>query len=244
MRVGDQMQLDGTPEMRSLTGPGWSGDIDGVKLIDRGDSLVGGGNYVVGKVDQSAPGWFRQRDQLVGRKLAAGGPGDAFVSGLALLDCDLGLPLKSHADDARGSGQTWVVGRGVADDVGDLDRGDHAELKGLDDVGKVETAGELVWCRPSSSTRGGRRDSSPDFPQRFAMRFHAIWLASRDGASRWITSTSIWPFMAAASVRLLVVLVISACTPSVSAAVHTSSAARRSSRTTPASVSAVSASIR
>ena len=49
-------------------------------------------------------------------------------------------------------------------------------------------------------------------PQRFAMRFHAIWLASSDGASRWITSTSIWPFVAAASVRMLVVLVISACT--------------------------------
>src|SRR5215211_365326 len=30
--------------------------------------------------------------------------------------------------------------------------------------------------------------------QRFAMRFHAIWLASSDGASRWSTSTSIWPF--------------------------------------------------
>jgi hypothetical protein len=49
-------------------------------------------------------------------------------------------------------------------------------------------------------------------PQRFAMRLHAIWLASSDGASRGITSTSIWPFLAAASVMMLVVLVISACT--------------------------------
>jgi hypothetical protein len=88
-------------------------------LSARGDSLVGGGKDVVGKVDQSAPGWFGQRDQLVGRKLAACGPGDAFVAGLALLDCDLGLPLRSHPDDARGSGQAWVVGRGVADDVAD-----------------------------------------------------------------------------------------------------------------------------
>jgi hypothetical protein len=63
-------------------------------LSARGDSLVGGGKDVVGKVDQSAPGWFRQRDQLVGRKFAACGPGDAFVAGLALLDCDLGLPLR------------------------------------------------------------------------------------------------------------------------------------------------------
>jgi hypothetical protein len=37
-----------------------------------------------------------------------------------------------------------VVGRGVADDVGDLDGGDHAEVQGLDDVGKVEAAGELA----------------------------------------------------------------------------------------------------
>ena len=48
-----------------------------------GDCLVGGGNDVVGKVDQSAPGWLGQRDQLVGRTLAACGPGDAFVAGLA-----------------------------------------------------------------------------------------------------------------------------------------------------------------
>jgi hypothetical protein len=108
MRVGDLMWLDGTPEMRSLTGPVGSGDIAGVEMSAGGDSLVGGGNDVVGKVDQSAPGWFGQRDQLVGRTLAACGPGDAFVAGLALLDCDLGLPLRSHADDARGSGQTWV----------------------------------------------------------------------------------------------------------------------------------------
>jgi hypothetical protein len=93
-------------------------------LSARGDSLVGGGKDLVGKVDQSASGWFGQRDQLVGRKLAARGPGDAFVAGLALLDCDLGLPLRSHADDARGSGEAWVVGRGVADDVGDLGGGD------------------------------------------------------------------------------------------------------------------------
>jgi hypothetical protein len=26
------------------------------------------------------------------------------------------------------------------------------------------------------------------------MRLHAVWLASSDGASRWITSRSIWPF--------------------------------------------------
>ena len=55
-----------------------------------------------------------------------------------------------------------MVGRGVTDDVGELDGGDHAEVKGLDDVGKVEAAGELVWCGPSSLIRAGRCVSSTD----------------------------------------------------------------------------------
>ena len=123
--------------------------VAGVELSGCGDSVVGGGDDVVGEVDQSAPGWLWQRDQLIGRDLAARGPGDAFVAGLVLLDGDLGLPLGSHADDARRSGQAWVVGRGVAEDVGDVDGGDHAEVKGLDGVGKVEAAGELIGCGPS-----------------------------------------------------------------------------------------------
>jgi hypothetical protein len=71
-------------------------------------------------------------------------PGDAFVAGLALLDCDLRLPLGSHADDARRSGEAGVVGLGAPDHVGDVDGGDHAEVKGLDRFRNVEAAGELV----------------------------------------------------------------------------------------------------
>src|SRR5829696_8376216 len=100
-----------------------------MKLSGHGDSPVGGGDDVVGEIDQSAPGWLWQRDQLIGRDLAAGGPGDAFISGLALLDRYLGLPLGPHADDARRSGQTWVIGSGVPDDVGDLQRCKDAEVK-------------------------------------------------------------------------------------------------------------------
>jgi hypothetical protein len=63
-------------------------------------------------------------------------------------------------DDARRSGQTWVIGRGVPDDVGDVDGGDHAEMKGLDRVGKVEAAGELLGCGPSGRVGGGGRDGA------------------------------------------------------------------------------------
>src|SRR5215217_2428134 len=87
-------------------------DIAGTELGSRGDSVVGGGDDIVGEVDQSSPGWLCQRGQLVGRDLAGSGPGDAFVAGLALLDRDLRLPLGPHADDARGSREPWVIGRG------------------------------------------------------------------------------------------------------------------------------------
>jgi len=42
-----------------------------VELSGRGDSPVGGGDDVVGEVDQSSPGWLGQRDQLIGGDLAA-----------------------------------------------------------------------------------------------------------------------------------------------------------------------------
>jgi hypothetical protein len=48
--------------------------------------------------------------------------------------------------------------------------------------------------------------------QRFAVRLHAIWLASSAGASRCMMSLSILPFRAAAWVRMPAVPVISACT--------------------------------
>jgi len=55
---------------RSLIEPDRSGDIAGVELSGRGDRLVCGGDDLVGQVDQSAPSWLRQRDQLIGRDLA------------------------------------------------------------------------------------------------------------------------------------------------------------------------------
>jgi hypothetical protein len=134
VRARDLERLGGTPALRLVIGSVCCLDIAGVELSGRGDSVVGGGDDIVGEADQSAPDWLWQRDQLIGRDLAACCPGDAFVAGLALLDRDLGLPLGPHADDARRSGQTWVIGWGVPDDVGDVDGGDHAEMKGLDRV--------------------------------------------------------------------------------------------------------------
>src|SRR5215212_2711278 len=130
VRARDLEGLSGTPAVRLVTGSVCSLDIAGVELSGHGDSPVGGGDEVVGAIDQSAPDWLWQRDQLICRDLAARGPGDAFVAGLALLDRDLGLSLGSHADEARRSGQTWVIGRRVADDVGDVGGGDHVEVKG------------------------------------------------------------------------------------------------------------------
>jgi hypothetical protein len=123
-----------------------------------------------------------------------------------------------------------VFGRGVADDVGEVDGCDHAEMKSRDRGGKVDAAGELVGCGPSGGLGGGGRDRGSAFagsadqrravrlaglvssPQRLAKRLRATWSASSAGASRWRTPLSIWPFLAAASVRMLVVLVMSACT--------------------------------
>ena len=61
-----------------------------------------------------------------------------------------------------GATRPGVVGRGVADEVGDLNRGDHAEVKGLDRFGEVEAAGELVGCGPSGRVGGGGRDRGAD----------------------------------------------------------------------------------
>jgi hypothetical protein len=132
MRAGDLEGLGGTPAVRFVTGSVCSLDSAGVELSTRGDGMVGSGDDIGGEVDQSAPGWHWQRDQLIGRDLAARGPDDAFVAGLALLDRDLGLALGPHADDARRSGQTWGVGRSVADDIGDIQRSNDAEMKTLD----------------------------------------------------------------------------------------------------------------
>ena len=48
--------LGGAPAVRFMTGSINSLDIAGVELSGRGDSVVGGGDHVVGEVDQSSPG--------------------------------------------------------------------------------------------------------------------------------------------------------------------------------------------
>ena len=71
MRTADLKPLDGTPAVRFVSGSVCCLDMAGVELSGRGDSLVGGGDDIVGEIDQSAPGWLGQRDQLIGRDLAA-----------------------------------------------------------------------------------------------------------------------------------------------------------------------------
>ena len=127
-------------------------------MSGRGDGLIGGGDDIVGEVDQPAPGWLWQRDQLIGHDLATRGPGDAFIAGLTLLDCDLGLCLGPHADDARGSGEARMVRCGVSSDVGNVNGRHDAEMKGFDSVGEVDAVGELFGRRPSGLIGGGSGD--------------------------------------------------------------------------------------
>jgi hypothetical protein len=129
-----------------------------VDLGGRGDSPVCGGDDLLGEVDQSASRQLRQRDQSIGSDLAARGPGNAFVARLSLLDRDLGLALGSHSDDACGSGKAGVVGRSVADDVGDVDRCHHAEMKAPDRGRKVDASGQLVGGGPAALVAGSRGD--------------------------------------------------------------------------------------
>jgi hypothetical protein len=199
-------------------------------LCSRGDSLVGGGDYVVGEVDQSTPGRLRQRNQLVGGDLAGRGPADTLKSGLALLNRDLRLTLRPHADGPRGSSQARMIRRGVADDVADVDGRNHGQMKRLDRPGKVETDSELFGCGPCRLVGGGRRDRGADFARSRDQRGvgAAGWagelapafgraapgnlVALNAGASRSTMPLAIAPFLAAASVMMPVVLEMRACT--------------------------------
>ncbi len=58
MRARDLEGLGGTPAVRFVTGSVCSLDMAGVELSGRGDSVVGGGDDIVGEVDQSSPGWL------------------------------------------------------------------------------------------------------------------------------------------------------------------------------------------
>jgi len=118
--------------VRCMIGFHCSRELVGVDLGGRGDSAVCAGDNLIGEIDQSTPCWLWQRDQLIGRDLTWRGLRDAFVARLALLDREFRFPLGSHADDARGSDQARVVDGGVSDHIDDVERGDRAEIKGLD----------------------------------------------------------------------------------------------------------------
>src|SRR4029453_10980480 len=129
----------------------------GVDLGGRGDSPVCGGDDLISKVDQSASGRLWQRDHSIGSDLAARGPGDAFVARLTLLDRNLSLALGSHSDDACRCGKAGVVGS-VADDVGDVDRGHHAEMKAPARGGEGDATGQLGEGAPAALVAGSRSD--------------------------------------------------------------------------------------
>ena len=86
--------FDRTLATRFRTGSDRSSGTARVELSGRSDGLFGGGDDILGEVDQSAPGRLWQWDHLIGGDLPGCGPPDAFVAGLALLDRDLGLPLR------------------------------------------------------------------------------------------------------------------------------------------------------
>ena len=209
-----------------------SREVAGVDLGGRGDSPVCGGDDLVGEVDQSASGRLWQRDSPIGSDLAARGPGDAFVARLTLLDRDLGLALGSHSDDARGSGKAGVVGRSVADDVGDVDRCHHAEMKALTAAGRLTRVAswsgvaQPPWLLAAAAIAERSSLAAPtnagsvrlaglvSSPQRFAALLQATWLASRRSQPLHHIVVDM-ALVAAASVMTLVVLVMSACTRAI-----------------------------
>jgi hypothetical protein len=94
VRARDLEGLGGTSAVRFVTGSVCSLDIAGVELSGRGDSVVGGGDDIVGEVDQSSPGWLWQGDQSISRDLMVGRPGDAFV---AVSPCSIAISASPWA---------------------------------------------------------------------------------------------------------------------------------------------------
>jgi hypothetical protein len=123
--------------------------------------LVGRSGDIGGCVDKAAAGWFGERDDLVGRDLMWGHPPHSFKPGFALFDGDLGFALGSHGDHPGRSSQTRVISSDLTGDIGQLDGGNHAVVKGRGGCRQINPAGDLVRGGPAGLVADCRADGGP-----------------------------------------------------------------------------------
>jgi hypothetical protein len=140
--------------VRSLTGrmfgrPEVSGCSHG--LVVRRSDISGG-------VDKAAAGWLGERDDLVGRDLMWSHPPHSLKPRFALFDGELSFAVGSHGDHPGRSSQTRVISSDLTGDIGQLDAGNHAAVKGHDGPMQINPAGDLVRGCPASLVGDCRAD--------------------------------------------------------------------------------------
>jgi hypothetical protein len=149
----------------------------GAEVSGRSHCLVGRRSDIGGGVDKAAAGWFGERDDLVGRDLLRGYPPHSFEPGFALFDGDFGFALGSHGDQPGMNSQTRVIGSDLTGDVGQLDAGNHAAVKGHDGCRQIDPAGDLLRGRPSGLVGDCRTNGGPELAGRLNQ--------GRIGAAGW-----------------------------------------------------------
>ena len=144
--------------------------------------LVGRLSDISGGVDKAAAGWFGERDDLVGRDLMRSHPPHSFKPSLALFDGDLSFALGSHGDHPGRSSQTRVISSDLTGDIGQLNAGNHAAVKGHDGRRQINPAGDLVRGRPAGLVGDCRANGGPKLTGRLNQR--RIGAAGRRGELR------------------------------------------------------------
>ena len=156
--------------------------LGGVEVGGCSHGLVGRGDDIGGGVDKAAAGWFGKRDDLVNCDLTWRYPSHSLKPGFPLFDGDLGFALGSHGDHPGWSSQTRVISSDLAGDVGQLDAGNHAAVKGHGGRRQIDPGGDLIWARPAGLVGDCRGDGGPKFAGRLNQR--RVGAAGRRGELR------------------------------------------------------------
>ena len=142
-RLGRQVERRSLPRDERMLG--------GVEVGGCSHGLVGRGDDIGAGVDKAAAGWFGSGMTWLSRDLMWSHPTHSLKPGFALFDGDLGFALGSHGDHPGRSSQTRVIGSDLAGDVGQLDAGNHAAVKGHGGRRQIDPGGDLIWGSPSRS---------------------------------------------------------------------------------------------